>query len=137
MLADHRPGGGRLGGSDEVQANAAQGGKVGQGVGIAGSGSILAHEGVAFPVVADFDSAPVAADQFEPLGRGALIGRIAADVRACFEGAGCGLLGEALGSNDDHGAREGEVDGIGFDREGLDLPALDATVSGFTRISRR
>jgi len=37
-------------------------------------------------VVADFDSAPVAADQFEPLGRGALIGRIAADVRACFEG---------------------------------------------------
>jgi len=55
-----------MGGGDQVQAHAAQGGEVGQGVGMAGPGSVLAHEGVAFPGVADFDSGPVAADQLQP-----------------------------------------------------------------------
>ena len=84
LLAGHRPGGVRLGGGKQVQTDAAQGSEVGQGVGIAGSGSVLAHEGVTFPVIADFDSSPVSTDQRQPLGGGALIGQVAADVRACL-----------------------------------------------------
>jgi len=67
-----------MGVGDQVQTYAAQGGEVGQGVGIAGSGSVLAHEGVAFPVIADFDPGTVTADQLQPLSGGALIGQVAA-----------------------------------------------------------
>lgn len=130
LLAGHRPGGVRLGGGKQVQTDAAQGSEVGQGVGIAGSGSVLAHEGVTFPVIADFDSSPVSTDQRQPLGGAALIGQVAADVRACFKRAGSGLFRGALGSNKDHAAGEGKVDGVRLDRAGLDLPVLDASVSG-------
>ncbi len=75
-----------------MQADAAQGSEVAQGVGIAGSGSVLAHEGVTFPVIADFDSGPVAADQLQPLGWGALIGQVAADVGPRFKRTGCDLV---------------------------------------------
>jgi len=107
-----------MGVGDEVQTHAAQGGKVGQGVGIAGSGSVLAHKGVAFPVIADFDPGPVAEDRLQPLGRGTLIGQVAADVGASFKRAERGLFHGALGSNNDHAAGEREVDGVRLDRAG-------------------
>jgi len=108
-----------MGVGDEVQTHAAQGGKVGQGVGIAGSGSVLAHKGVAFPVIVDFDPGPVAEDQVQPLGRGTLIGQVAADVGASFKRAERGLFHGALGSNNDHAAAgEREVDGVRLDRAG-------------------
>jgi len=119
-----------VGGGKQVQTDAAQGSEVGQGVGIAGSGSVLAHEGVTFPVIADFDSSPVSTDQRQPLGRAALIGQVAADVRARFKRAGSGLFRGTLGSNKDHAAGEGKVDGVRLDRAGLDLPVLDASVTG-------
>jgi hypothetical protein len=91
--------------------------------------AILAPEDVALPVVADFDAAPVTADQGLPLGWSTLGGLDARQIEASFEGGFCGLLQGALASHDDQAASEGEVGFKGIDSEGVQAAVFDSAVA--------
>jgi hypothetical protein len=52
---------------EQMEQRVANEGQIGEQLGMAGSGTIFSHQGIASPVVADFDSAPVSANQSEPL----------------------------------------------------------------------
>jgi len=96
------------------EQGAAHEGKIGEGVGIARAGAVLAPNSVAAPVVADFDAGPVALDEREPLRRGVRGG--------AFHCAGA--------AHDDHGAGVGKVGGERFEREGVEAAGDDAAVAG-------
>jgi len=51
----------------QVQQCTANERHIGQQIGVTGSGTILAHQGIAPPVIADFNSTPVSSDQPQPL----------------------------------------------------------------------
>jgi hypothetical protein len=116
---EFRPG--RLGvkvGLEGHQADA-QGRKVAVEVMVLGAGSVLAHAGVAHPVVTAFATAPVAAGQVSKeagaIGSRGVAGGVEGDdgFLAFVEGAG------AL--DDDQAARSGQTGLEGF--EGIDLDA--------------
>lgn len=115
---------------EEHEEGAAQEGEIGEGVGVAGAGTVLAPDSVAAPVVADFDAGPVALDEREPLGRGVRGGFGAGQVVADFVGGDGGALHRAGAAHDDQGARIGEVGGERFEREGVDATGDDAAVAG-------
>ena len=52
---------------EEGEQGVAQEREIGEGIGVAGPGAILAPEGIALPVIADFNPGPVPADQPRPL----------------------------------------------------------------------
>ncbi len=80
----------------ERQQRAADQRHVGQQIGVAAAGSILAQHSVAPPVVAHFDSAPVSANQLQPLFI-AILSRLTARQVVAALGAGlAGLLGRPL-----------------------------------------
>jgi len=113
----------------EVQQGATQERQVGQQRGVAGTRAVFAHQGVAPPVVADFDPAPVAADESQPLLRAVLIGRGAGQIVAGFAGGEAGLFDGSFAAQDDQGAGKGEVGGEGFDGEGVEATDFDASVA--------
>jgi len=115
----------------QCQEGAAQEGEVGQEVGVTGTRAIFAHQGVAPPVVADFDAPPMTADEAQPLGRGVLVGGSAGEVEARFGGGEAGLFDGALAANDDEGAGKREVGRQRFDGEGIETAEFDASVAGF------
>lgn len=53
----------------EGEEGAAHEGEISEGVRVARARAVLAPDGVAAPVVADFDAGPVALDELEPLNR--------------------------------------------------------------------
>ncbi len=110
----------------EGEKGAAQEGEIGEGVGVARAGAVFAPDGVAAPVVADFDAGPVALDEREPLGRRVRGGLGAGEAVTDFVGGD----GGAGAAHHDHGAGVGEVSGEGFDREGVDASGEDAAVAG-------
>jgi len=114
----------------EMQQRAAQECQVGQQVGLAGAGAVLAHGGVPPPVVANFDPAPVAADQGQPLLGAVLAGRGARQIVARFHRGDAGLFDGALAAQDDQGAGEGEVGAERFEGEGVEVADFDAAVAG-------
>ena len=114
----------------EGEEGAAQEGESGEGVGVSRAGAVLAPEGVAAPVVADFDAGPVALDECEPLGRSVRGGFGAGEVVADFVGGDGGALHGAGAAHDDHGAGVGEVSSERFEREGVDAAGDDAAVAG-------
>ena len=87
----------------EGQEGTAQEGKIGQEVWFAGPGAVFPEEGVAAPVVADFDPAPVTADQAEPLRRGVLVGRSAGEIEARLGGREAGLFDGAVAAHAGNG----------------------------------
>lgn len=115
---------------EEGEEGAAHEGEIGEGVRVARARAVLAPDGVAAPVVADFDAGPVALDEREPLGR-SVRGRLGAgEVIADFVGGDGGALHRAGAAHDDHGAGVGEVGGERFEREGVDASGDDAAVAG-------
>ena len=111
------------------EQGAAQQSEVGEGVGVAGAGAVLAPDGVAAPVVADFHTGPVAADEGVPSGGGALAGPLAGEVEALLGGLPAGLCRNGLATNDDQAAGEGEVEGLGLDGEGVEAAVFEAAVA--------
>ena len=59
--------------SKNRQQSATNEGQVGEQVGLAGTRTVFAHQHVASPVIADFDSAPMSPDQGQPLLGGVLL----------------------------------------------------------------
>jgi len=114
---------------EQGEQGAAQQSEVGEGVGIAGAGSILAPEDVALPVIADFDAGPMAADKRLPLGWGALVGFCAGEIKAGFESGFGGLFFGALTAHDDQAAGEGEVGFEGLEGEGVQAAIFDPAVA--------
>ena len=108
---------------------AAQQGEVGQCVGVAGAGAVFAPDGIASPVVADLRAGPVAAQERMPLGGGALAGSQAGEVEAGFGGLSPGLGDGDLAAHDDQAAGEGEVEGLGFDGEGVEGTVFEPSVA--------
>ncbi len=114
----------------EGEEGAAHEGEISEGVRVARARAVLAPDGVAAPVVADFDAGPVALDEREPLGRSVRGGLGAGEVIADFVGGDGGALHRAGAAHDDHGAGVGEVSGERFEREGVDAAGDNATVAG-------
>jgi len=114
----------------EGEEGAAHEGEIGEGVGVTRARAVLAPEGVAAPVVADFDAGPVALDELQPLRRSVRGGLGTGEVVADFVGGDGGALYGAGAAHDDHGAGVGEVGGERFDREGVNATGDDATVAG-------
>jgi hypothetical protein len=115
---------------EEVQQRAAEERQIGEQSGVAGTRAVFAHEGVAPPVVADFDPAPVAADQPQPLLRAVGRGRRAGKIVTRFHGGESGRFDGALTAQHDQRAGKGEVGRQGFDGEGVEVADFDAAVAG-------
>lgn len=62
---------------EELQQSVTDECEVSQQMGIAGTGTILAHQSVASPMIAVFDTSPMAANEFEPLFWGVFFGKLA------------------------------------------------------------
>ena len=112
------------------QQGTAQEGQVGQKVGVSAAGAVLTHEGIAPPVIADFDSAPVSANEPQPLGRAVLVGQGAGEVVMGFGGGLAGLFDSAAVAQDDQASGKGEVGLQGFDGKGMQVSGFDAAVAG-------
>lgn len=113
----------------EGQEGVADQGDVGEEVWVAAAGTILTQEGVAAPVVADFDSAPVAANEFEPVFIAVCVGRATGKVIAALGAGLAGLLEGPLAAQHDQAAGIGEVDRQGFDGEGVQGSFFDPAVA--------
>ena len=101
---------------------------VGQQSGVAAAGTILAHHGVAPPVVAHFHSAPVSSDQRQPAFGTVFLGRRARKVVAAFGAGVPGLFDRPLAAHHDQAARKGEVRLQRFDGEGVDATLFNPAV---------
>lgn len=113
---------------EEDEQGVAQERKIGEGVGVAGPGTIFAPEGVALPVIADFNAGPMAADELLPLGGSALVGFGAGEIKAGFAGGFPGGFDGALAAHDDQTADEGEVGLKRVAGKGMDAARFDAAV---------
>jgi len=131
VFADFRQGSvGEVLGQQGQQGTSEQG-QIGQEVGVARAGTVLALDGIAAPVVADFHAGPVTPDEGLPLVRAVAIVRHAGEVVAGFGGGLAGFLDGEVTAHDDQGACEGEVGSQGFDGEGMEPADFDAPVTGF------
>jgi len=104
--------------------------QIGQQVGVAGARMIFSHQCVASPVVADFDPAPVSADEFQPLSGLVFFGRSAGQIVTGLGGGVAGLFNRALAAQNDQGSGEGKVGGEWLDGEGVQVTDFDASVPG-------
>ena len=90
---------------------------------------VFAQQNVASPVIADFDSTPVSADEFQPLLGPMLFGRRTRQVIARLDRRVPGLFERALAAQDDQGPGVREVGRERFDGEGVQVSDLDPSVS--------
>ena len=114
---------------EDGQEGVADKGHVGQEVGMAGAGAILPQQGVAPPVIADFDPAPVSPDQVQPACELIVPGRRAREVVARLVAGDPGLFDRPFAAQDDQGPGVGEVGPERFEGKGMQVPDLDAPVS--------
>ena len=112
----------------EGQQRVADQRQIGQQVGVAAARTVLAHQRIAPPVVADFDPAPVAADEFKPLLVAVFLGWGAGEVVAAFGGGVAGLFDRPLAAQHDQAAGKREVGRQRLDGEGVELADLDPSV---------
>ena len=115
---------------EKREERTAQEGEIGEETRMAGAGTVFAPDGVAAPMVADFNAGPVALDERQPLRRGVRGGFGAGEVVADFVGGDGGAFHRAGAAHHDQGARKGEVGRERFEREGVDAAGDDAAVAG-------
>lgn len=114
----------------QSQQATAQEGQVGQEAGVAAAGAVLAHEDIAPPVITDFDSAPVSANERQPLGRTVLVGQGAGEVVMGFSGGLAGLFDSAAVAQHRQASGKGEVGFQGFEGKGVQVSGFDAAMAG-------
>lgn len=115
--------------SQEGEQGVSNESQVGQQVGIARAGTVLPHQGVAPPMIADFHTAPMSPDQSQPLALGILLWRSAGEIVARFDGGQVGALLSALAPHHDQAAGKGKVGSERFDGKGMDLPEFDTSMA--------
>jgi hypothetical protein len=117
---------------EQDQQSTADEGQIGQEVWVAAAGTVLPQDGIASPVIADFDSSPVPANVFKPLGGPILLRHRAGEIIMGFGGREAGLFNRASIAHDNQSAREGEVGRQWLDGKGVEGAGVDASVSGLT-----
>ena len=117
-------------GGEQSKDGVAHQGQVSQGIGIASARFIFAHDDVSFPMIADFNPAPVTSDQAPPLLIGVLVRRVAGKIVACFCGAKVGALDGALGTKGQECSGKRKVRFHRFDGKGVQTPDFYAPASG-------
>lgn len=97
---------------------------------MAGTGPVLPHQRVPTPVVTNFHSRPVPADELDPLGWRVLFGFGAREIVARLGTHGSGLLDRALAAHHDQrsGVRELGVERL--DGKGVEGSGFYAAVPG-------
>ena len=103
--------------------------QVGQQIRVAGAGAILTHDGVSTPMVADFHSGPMSADELEPLSRAVMVWPKAGQVVAGFIAADAGLFDRAPATHDNQPSGMGEIGFERFDGEGMHGAFFNASVA--------
>jgi len=81
-------------------------------------------------MIADFNPAPMAPDQVQPLWWRMLLGGRTGEIVTGLSAGGPGPFLGAVAAHHDQGAGKGEVGGQRFDGKGVELPGLDASVTG-------
>ena len=81
-------------------------------------------------MVAYLHSAPVSANEFQPLAGCVLVRRGAGKVVTGFGGGSPGLFDGALAAQDDQGSGKGKVGRQGLDGEGVESPGFNPSVTG-------
>ena len=112
----------------DSQQGAADQRQVGQQVRIAAARTILAHQGVTAPVVADFHPSPMAADESKPLLGAVWIRRGAGEVVAAFRGGVSRFLDGPLAAHHNQGSGKGKIGGHRFEGEGVELANFDSSM---------
>lgn len=113
----------------EVQQRAADERQIREEIGVAGTRAVFAHEGVASPVIADFNSAPMAANQSQPLLRMVGLGRRTGKIETGFNRGHAGLFDGAFAAQHDQGAGKGEFGAEGFDGKGMESAHFNPSVA--------
>ena len=113
-----------------VEQRVAKEGQIGQQVGVAGARAIFPHPDVPAPMIADFDAAPVATDQGQPLLGFILLGQSAGQVITGLGGGRAGFFDGALAAQDQQGSGERKVRRQRFDGKGVQVADFDAPVPG-------
>jgi hypothetical protein len=81
-------------------------------------------------MIADFNAAPVSADELEPLQGAVLSPGSTGEVIMWFDGGVAGLFDRARVAQDNQGSGEGEIGFQGFNGEGMQGAGFNASVSG-------
>lgn len=81
-------------------------------------------------MIADFNPAPMASYQPQPLLWRLLLGRGTGEIVTGLAGVYAGPFMDAVAAHHDQGAGKGEVGGQRLDGEGVELPGLDPSVAG-------
>ena len=97
---------------------------------MATAGLVFAEDYVASPMVADFHSGPVPANEPQPLLGSVLLWRCAGDVIMRFGRALAGLFDAPGVAQHDQASGEAEVRLQGLDGEGMKLAGFDSAMSG-------
>ena len=116
--------------TDKGEQHISNEGQIGQEVGVATAGAILAHDRIATPMVADLDSTPMPANQREPLTWGILVRQGAGEVIMRFFGGEASLLYGSFAPQHDEASSEGKIGFKRFDGEGMDASGFDSAVGG-------
>ena len=112
------------------QQGAPQQSEISQEIGVATPGAVFTHHCIAPPVVADFHSAPVTANQLQPLSVGILGGERTGKVIARLGGGEAGLLKGALTPQHHQRAGVRKIHCQRFDGEGIEAAGFRAAMSG-------
>ena len=104
--------------------------EIGQQIRLAAAGAVFAQQDVALPMVADFNAAPMAANQGEPVQWAVLFRQGAGKVIVGFGGGPASFFDRALVAQDDQRAGPGEVRRQRFDGEGMELADFNPSVGG-------
>lgn len=81
-------------------------------------------------MIADFNPAPMASYQRQPLLRRMLLGGRAGEIVTRLSGGHPGAFVGAVAAHHDQGAGKGEVGGQRLNGKGVELPGFDASVAG-------
>ena len=114
----------------QCQQGAAQDGQIGQEIGVAAARAVFSHKRIAPPVIANFHSAPVSANELEPRCGAVLVRYGAGEIVMGLGGGLAGSFDGAAVAQDDQGSGKGEIGCEGFDGEGVQVPDFDPSVSG-------
>src|SRR5689334_8780789 len=116
-------------GSQTFEEDVANQCEIGQEVGIARAGTILAHERIAPPMVAILNPAPMATDQVQPSLRWIMFRRQTGQIVARFTGGDAGLFDGSLTPQNHQASGGGKIGAQRLEGEGVQLPDGDASVS--------
>src|ERR1700676_4879208 len=113
------------------QEGAADKCEVGQEVWLATAGAVFSEDDVTPPMVSNFHTSPVPANQSEPLRRAVLLGQCAGQVVVRLSGALVGFFDAPGIAQHNQTSSKGEIGLHGLDGEGVQATGFDSSVSGF------